>query len=119
MSIRTKKKKVAPSSQGFASSNYGVWDAADREQLQRRLGGLTNDPRAAPLAWMFSPDAKNMLCTSKEHVHDRACAYVTQFNVIAGLVLSSIIGAALDPIDIAGIAADDRRARALTCAIVA
>ena len=99
-----RKRKINPSgSSGKGPTDVGVWSTADKELLQQRLDGLKSENvKIRPFSFLQSPDARMLLCASKEDVFDRSTAYLLNFNIMSGLILSSIVGTALNPYDIAG-----------------
>ena len=90
------------SARRHARGEHGQWSAADVKYLEQRLAAspLGKKEIWKPLEWLNSPDAGLLLCSAKEDVFERTTGYLANLNIMSGLVLSSIISTALDPIDL-------------------
>lgn len=82
-----------------------TWSDADKASLQRTIDPLKNCFRFQPFGFLKS-EATTMLCAPSSEVYDRLTLMLTNISVVSGLVLSSIAGVALSPLDVASFAGE-------------
>ena len=74
-----------------------VWSAEDKNALNSVLDRL---PKAGLLNWTSCPENQQIICADKEDVLAKTMDNLGNLNLISGLVLSGVIGAALDPLKV-------------------
>jgi len=82
-----------------ASAKAQPWSVADKECLQQTIDPLHNDFRKQPFGFLTS-EGTTLLCARSTEIYDRLSSFLTTVGVVSGLVLSSIAGAALEPLDL-------------------
>jgi hypothetical protein len=81
-------------------SGSAVFDKADKEALQAQLSPLFHDFRARPFEFLRSSEVSTLLCCPKHEVYDRTMALLGNINLMAGLMLAAVAGAAFNPYDV-------------------
>ena len=82
--------------------------ATDKEGLQRSINRLLNAHNTMDPFGFLTSEGTQMLCTAPSEVYDRLTTFLSNISIVAGLTLSSIAGVAIQPIDVDGVAAENR-----------
>jgi len=76
-----------------------VWSAQDKQCLQQSIDRLQNAHKVKNPIGFLTSEGTALLCSSPNEIYDRLTAFLTNTGIVAGLVLSSIAGTALSPLD--------------------
>ena len=97
---------TSPASEPASSAGAArQWTEDDLAYLQRTIDPLKSKFRIQPFGFL-SAEATTMLCAPPTEVYERLTSMLTNISVVAGLVLSSIAGVALTPLDVESFAAN-------------
>jgi len=86
-----------PSTAG--SETASAWSANDKATLQRVIDPMKSGFRFQPFGFLRA-EATTMLCAPSSEVYERLTSMLTTMSVVSGLLLSSIAGVALEPLDV-------------------
>ena len=76
-----------------------AWSAQDKQCLQQSIDRLQNAHKVKNPIGFLTSEGTALLCSSPNEIYDRLTAFLTNTGIVAGLVLSSIAGTALSPLD--------------------
>jgi hypothetical protein len=110
----TRKPRVAPPSSAYvhledhraaeraprsSTARSKALSAQDKQCLQQSIDRLQNAHKVKNPVGFLTSEGTALLCASPNEIYDRLTAFLTNTGIVAGLVLSSIAGTALNPLN--------------------
>lgn len=95
----------AAKTEDVGTPTVSAWSKSDKAHLQRAINPLKNSFRFQPFGFLRA-EATTMLCAPPSEIYDRLTSLLTNISVVSGLILSSIAGVALNPLDVNSIPSD-------------
>jgi hypothetical protein len=92
---RRRNRVEGPGPEGAAAT---TWSERDKARLQKLIDPLHNGFRKQAFGCLTS-EGSTLLCTPPSEVYERLFSILSNISVVSGLVLSSLAGSALNPLD--------------------
>ena len=93
-------RKISPFVVPKEVSPTSLFTDREKEKVRKRFDSLYKDLKPRPSYWLGGIEHTTMLAASPEEIQEKMIGLYSGVNIMSGLILSALVGLALDPIEV-------------------